>query len=235
MRRPVLLPILALILILAAACGSADDADGGDDGSDTTAGLDDLARPTTTPGTDDADDDADTGDSDDVDDDDDDPAGTGADAVPTATVPDQADLAPNAVVERVVDGDTIVVEIAGDRERVRLLGIDTPESVAENRPDQCYGEESSAYLSQLLPPGTDVTLIRDVEARDQFDRLLAYVVRSSDQLFVNLDLLEQGYAGVLIYEPNSFYRDLFEAAEDAAFAADVGLWGVCGGPDVPLD
>ena len=78
-------------------------------------------------------------------------------------------------------------------------------------------------------------MIRDVEARDQFDRLLAYVVRSSDQLFVNLDLLERGYAGVLIYEPNSFYRDLFESAEDAAFAGDVGLWGVCGGPDVPLE
>ncbi|MEO0494393.1 MAG: thermonuclease family protein, partial [Actinomycetota bacterium] len=141
---------------------------------------------------------------------------------------------PNAVVERVVDGDTIVVEIAGNRERVRLLGIDTPESVAENRPDQCYGEESSAYLKSVLPEGTEITLIRDVESRDQFDRLLAYVVRSSDQLFVNLDLLERGYAGVLIYEPNSFYRDLFEAAEDAAFRADIGLWGICGGPDVPL-
>ncbi len=71
--------------------------------------------------------------------------------------------------------------------------------------------------------------------RDQYDRLLAYVVRSSDELFINLDLLEQGFAGVLIYEPNSYYRDLFEAAEDAAFADDRGLWGVCGGPDVPLE
>lgn len=158
-----------------------------------------------------------------------------AGAAPTATLPDQGQLAPNAVVERVVDGDTIIVEMAGQRERVRLLGIDTPESVAENRPDQCYGEESSVYLSQLLPAGTEVTLIRDVEARDQYDRLLAYVVRSSDELFINLDLLEQGFAGVLIYEPNSYYRDLFEAAEDAAFADDRGLWGVCGGPDVPLE
>lgn len=158
-----------------------------------------------------------------------------ASTAPTATLPDQDQLAPNAVVERVVDGDTIIVEMAGQRERVRLLGIDTPESVAENRPDQCYGEESSVYLSQLLPAGTEVTLIRDVEARDQYDRLLAYVVRSSDELFINLDLLEQGFAGVLIYEPNSYYRDLFEAAEDAAFADDRGLWGVCGGPDVPLE
>ena len=158
-----------------------------------------------------------------------------ASTAPTATLPDQDQLEPNAVVERVVDGDTIIVEVAGQRERVRLLGIDTPESVAENRPDQCYGEESSIYLSQLLPAGTEVTLIRDVEARDQYDRLLAYVVRSSDELFINLDLLEQGFAGVLIYEPNSYYRDLFEAAEDAAFADDRGLWGVCGGPDVPLE
>ena len=158
-----------------------------------------------------------------------------ASTAPTATLPDQDQLEPNAVVERVVDGDTIIVEMAGQRERVRLLGIDTPESVAENRPDQCYGEESSVYLSQLLPAGTEVTLIRDVEARDQYDRLLAYVVRSSDELFINLDLLEQGFAGVLIYEPNSYYRDLFEAAEDAAFADDRGLWGVCGGPDVPLE
>jgi len=158
-----------------------------------------------------------------------------AGAAPAVTLPDQGQLPPNADVERVVDGDTIIVEMAGQRERVRLLGIDTPESVAENRPDQCYGEESSVYLSQLLPAGTEVTLIRDVEARDQYDRLLAYVVRSSDELFINLDLLEQGFAGVLIYEPNSYYRDLFEAAEDAAFADDRGLWGVCGGPDVPLE
>lgn len=158
-----------------------------------------------------------------------------SDGTPTPTVPDQPDLAPNAVVERVVDGDTIIAEIAGSRERVRLLGIDTPESVAENRPDQCFGAESADYLRSVLPEGTDVTLIRDVESRDQFDRLLAYVVRSSDQLFVNLDLLQRGYAGVLIYEPNSFYRDLFEAAQDIAARDDIGLWGVCGGPDVPLE
>lgn len=163
------------------------------------------------------------------------PTSSAEPAAPKPTVPDQPTLEPNAVVERVVDGDTIVVDINGTRERVRLLGIDTPESVAENRPDQCYGAESSAYLKTLLPEGADITLIRDVEARDQYDRLLAYVVRSSDQLFVNLDLLEQGYAGVLIYEPNSHYRDLFEAAEATAHADGIGLWGICGGPDVPLD
>lgn len=154
---------------------------------------------------------------------------------PVPTIPDQPVLESNAVVERVVDGDTVIVEINGSRERVRLLGIDTPESVAETRPDQCYGAESAVYLESVLPEGTEVTLIRDVEARDQYDRLLAYVVRTSDQLFVNLDLIERGFAGVLIYEPNSHYRDLFETAENTASGAGTGLWGACGGPDVPLD
>lgn len=152
-----------------------------------------------------------------------------------ATVPDRTELEPNATVERVVDGDTIVADIDGERERVRLLGIDTPESVAENRPDQCFGAESSDYLKQLLPEGTAITLILDEEARDQYDRLLAYVVRSSDELFVNLDLLEQGYAGVLIYSPNNHYESLFRDAERAASDAGTGLWGACGGPDVPLE
>lgn len=163
------------------------------------------------------------------------PDGEPTTTAPTATVPDQVGLDPNATVDRVVDGDTIVADIDGQRERVRLLGIDTPESVAENRPDQCYGAESSAYLNTLLPEGTEITLILDEEARDQYDRLLAYVVRSSDELFINLDLIEQGFAGVLIYDPNDHYESLFRAAERDAIDAGVGLWGVCGGPDVPLE
>ena len=155
-------------------------------------------------------------------------------AVP-ATIPDEASLAPNASVDRIVDGDTLVALIDGRPERVRLLGIDTPESVAENRPDQCFGKEASDYLATLLPEGSAITLILDEEARDQYDRLLAYVVRSSDELFVNLDLIERGFAGVLIYDPNDHYESLFRAAERAAIEADVGLWGVCGGPDVPLE
>ena len=211
--------LLLLLILTAGACTSTDGE------AEVTATIPGTTATLPSTSTDEATDPADDAD---------DSATTTVNTAPTATLPDQTDLAPNAIVERVVDGDTIVVEIAGNRERVRLLGIDTPESVAENRPDQCYGVESSDYLKSLLPEGTEVTLIRDVESRDQLDRLLAYVVRSSDQLFVNLDLLERGYAGVLIYEPNSFYRDLFEDAEDTAFRNDVGLWGVCGGPDVPL-
>ncbi len=151
-----------------------------------------------------------------------------------ATLPSSDALPSNATVERVVDGDTIIVRINGRRERVRLIGIDTPESVDPNRPVQCYGHEASARTESLLPPGTEVSLVRDVEARDKYDRLLAYVIRTDDQLFVNLDLIENGFAGPLTYPPNDHYATLFESSADAASAAGVGLWGSCGGPDVPL-
>ena len=158
---------------------------------------------------------------------------------PEATARDSDDsgaglLEPNAVVERVVDGDTIVAEIAGRSEPVRLLGIDTPESVAPTRPVQCYGKEASQYLEQLLPAGTGVTLVLDAEARDVYDRLLAYVVRSDDGLFVNLELVDEGYADVLNYPPNDHYADLLARAASSAAGAGRGLWGACGGPDVPL-
>ena len=151
-----------------------------------------------------------------------------------ATLPGSGELSPNAIVERVVDGDTIIVDIDGQRERVRLIGIDTPESVDENRPVQCYGHEASAHTESLLPPGTAVSLVRDVEARDKYDRLLAYVIRTDDQLFINLDLVENGFAGPLTYPPNDHYAAVFEASATKAADTGVGLWGACGGPDVPL-
>lgn len=152
----------------------------------------------------------------------------------TATFRSSGTLAPNATVERVVDGDTIIVRINGKRERVRLIGIDTPESVDENRPVQCFGHEASAHTESLLPPGTEVSLVRDVEARDKYDRLLAYVIRTEDQLFINLNLVENGFAGPLTYPPNDHYAALFESSASAAAEASIGLWGACGGPDVPL-
>ena len=99
-----------------------------------------------------------------------------------------------ATVVRVVDGDTIVVRLGDRTETVRLIGIDTPESVARDRPDECYGAEASSRLAELLPPGTAVQLTRDVEPRDMYDRLLAYVHRPDDGLFVNLAQVADGYA-----------------------------------------
>ncbi|MCU0275142.1 MAG: thermonuclease family protein, partial [Acidimicrobiales bacterium] len=77
-----------------------------------------------------------------------------------------------------VDGDTVVLRIEGRTERVRLLGVDTPETVHPDRPVECHGPESSAVLHELLPPGTVVTIGRDVQARDPYDRLLLFLTRS---------------------------------------------------------
>jgi micrococcal nuclease len=139
-----------------------------------------------------------------------------------------------ATVVRVVDGDTVVVQVGGAEESVRLIGIDTPESVARDRPDECYGPEASDRLRALLPAGTTVRLTRDVEPRDVYDRLLAYVQRSSDGLFVNAAQVADGFAEAKDYPPNTAYRDDFELAERTARQAGSGLWSACGGPDVAL-
>jgi micrococcal nuclease len=138
--------------------------------------------------------------------------------------------AANATVERVVDGDTIVVDIDGaGEERVRLIGVDTPESVKPDSPVECFGHEASAFTASLLPEGTRVRLERDVEARDDYGRLLAYVHREEDALFVNLELVEQGYAQPLTIPPNVAHAERFVAAAREAEAADRGLWASCAG------
>jgi micrococcal nuclease len=131
-----------------------------------------------------------------------------------------------------VDGDTVVVELATSTETVRLVGVDTPETVAPGRPVECFGPEAAAHLATLLPPGTEVRLTRDVEPRDRYDRLLAYVHRAADGLFVNAAQVEAGYADARHYPPNVAHRPHLDAAEHAARAARAGLWGACGGPHV---
>lgn len=140
-----------------------------------------------------------------------------------------------AIVDQVIDGDTIDVRLGDTRHRVRLLGIDAPESVAPTVPVQCFGHEASEALRLLLPPGTTVELHRDVESHDHYGRLLAYVHRSDDQLFVNRWLLDEGYADAVSYQPNTTFRSTFSAAARAAERSGRGLWGRCDGPDQPLD
>ncbi len=132
-----------------------------------------------------------------------------------------------AVVVEVVDGDTITVRVGGREERVRLLGIDTPETVAPDSPVECFGPEASARTHELLAPGTEVRLERDIEARDRFDRLLAHVVRLEDELFVNEVLAAEGFAEALVIEPNVAHRDRIAAAVTAARAEGRGRWGAC--------
>lgn len=133
-----------------------------------------------------------------------------------------------AVIEEVIDGDTVVVRIDGRTETVRLIGIDTPETKKPDTPIECYGPEATARTVEILPVGAPVRLERDIEARDTYDRLLAYVFRD-DGLFVNLELVAGGFARTLVIEPNDAYAPRFADAARAAAAEDRGLWGACSG------
>ncbi|HEX6236322.1 MAG TPA: thermonuclease family protein [Acidimicrobiales bacterium] len=139
-----------------------------------------------------------------------------------------------ATVVRVVDGDTLVVEIGGHEEHVRLIGIDTPESVAHDRPVECFGAEASDHLAELAPPGTAIRLERDIEPRDRYDRLLAYVHRAGDDLFVNRAQVAAGFAEASEYPPNTAHAADLARDERHARAAGSGLWSACGSADVPI-
>ncbi len=135
-----------------------------------------------------------------------------------------------ATVVEVVDGDTVVLDVGGREEPVRLIGIDTPEVfVDEGEQPECYGPEASAFTKDLLPPGTAVRLERDVVGRDDYDRLLAYVYLVADGRMVNEAIIAGGFATPLSIVPNTAYAARFVAAASAAEAAGLGLWGVCGG------
>jgi micrococcal nuclease len=167
------------------------------------------------------------------------PTSTPASPATISTLPPTADpaIGPTltedgraTTVVAVVDGDTIEVE-AG--ERVRLIGIDTPETKDPRRPVGCFGAEASARTAALLAPGTPVRLVGDVEPTDRYGRTLAYVVRAEDDLFVNLALVAEGYALVATYPPNVAHVDELVAAQARARDAGLGLWSACPGPDAP--
>jgi micrococcal nuclease len=140
----------------------------------------------------------------------------------------------NATVERVVDGDTVDVRVDGREERVRLIGIDTPEIAHESdgvrpaQPGECFGTEAQAFTAALLPLGTPVRLERDVVGRDDYGRVLAYVYRAGDGVFVNYEVLRQGYAQPLTIPPNVAHSERFVDAAREAEAAEAGLWAACG-------
>lgn len=144
-------------------------------------------------------------------------------------LPDDTDL---ATVERVVDGDTIIVVLDGDSDssRLRFIGVDAPESVHPNQPVECYGPESSAFLSGFLEPGDDVHLERDVSDTDRFDRLLRHVWiedTDGDAVLVSELLVLEGYAVASSYPPDTAWDDTFAAAEVEAQRDNVGLWDAC--------
>lgn len=154
---------------------------------------------------------------------------TGGPAEPAAEPAAPTVLERNAQVVAGVDGDTIVVEVDGVEETVRLIGIDTPETVDPDAPVECYGPEASHRTAELLPVGTELRLVRDQEARDAYGRLLAYVYRAADGLFVNEALVAEGFAEPFPFEPNTAHAEAFVAAARRAEAEGRGLWGACAG------
>jgi micrococcal nuclease len=129
-------------------------------------------------------------------------------------------------VTRVVDGDTIHVQVGGEDETVRYIGVDTPETVKPNTPVQCFGKKASAYNHRLVD-GQRVRLRFDAERRDRYGRLLAYVYRTKDGLFVNDALVRNGYATTLTIPPNVAHEADFRASARKAREADRGLWREC--------
>jgi micrococcal nuclease len=134
---------------------------------------------------------------------------------------------PLRLVVRVVDGDTIDVAVGGTRERVRLLGIDTPETVHPYKPVQCYGKQASAKVTALLL-GKRVRLEGDRGQgnRDHYGRLLRYV-RMPSGTNLNRYLVATGYAREYTYGSPYRYQASFKAAERQARGAGRGLWGAC--------
>ncbi len=143
------------------------------------------------------------------------------------TLPDGTPVAV-ATIDHVVDGDTVELAFAGrGSDRARLLGIDTPETVKPDAPVECFGPEASARAKELLRPGTEVLVQRDKEARDRYGRLLVYLWRRSDHLFINEALLRDGYARVLSISPNTSRRGELANAADDARSNGRGLWASC--------
>jgi micrococcal nuclease len=139
---------------------------------------------------------------------------------------DEADEAGIARVVRVVDGDTIQIERGGRTDRVRYIGIDTPESVKPGTPVQCFAHEASRENEGLVA-GRTVQLVPGAEARDRYGRLLAYVYRASDGVFVNELLVRKGYARTMTIAPNDRFAGRFAALQERARANGTGLWGAC--------
>jgi micrococcal nuclease len=128
-------------------------------------------------------------------------------------------------ISKISDGDTITCAKIG---RVRLIGIDTPE-----RDQKPYGSMAASALAAIMPKGSTVDLELDVEKRDRYDRLLAYVWWKGR--LVNWEMVWQGWAVTLTYPPNVQYVEWFRKAEEVARREKRGLWKIDGFGCLPYD
>ncbi|WP_049680604.1 thermonuclease family protein [Peribacillus loiseleuriae] len=138
--------------------------------------------------------------------------------VKTSTIP--------ASIVRVVDGDTIKIKLDNSKEEtVRLLLVDTPESVHPTKPVQPFAIEASDFVKKLLPVGTDVEIELGTNERDKYGRLLAYLY--TNEKMVNQLLLEKGYARVAyVFAPNTKYIDEFRDIQEKAQLNEIGIWSI---------
>lgn len=165
------------------------------------------------------------------------PAATAVSTSPSVDVPSPAtdEFAPtgaieNARVVRVIDGDTIVIDRGLGDERLRYIGMDTPETVKPGTAVEWMGIEASA-ANKALVEGRTVVLEKDVSETDRYDRLLRHVwLRDATWRLVDLELVRGGYAWVSTYPPDVKYADLYLAGQVEAREHERGLWG-----DGPID
>jgi micrococcal nuclease len=137
---------------------------------------------------------------------------------------DKPPAAATAYVTRVVDGDTVEVDLGGTEEDLRYIGVDTPETVKPDTPVQCFGPQASDFNHRLIE-GQRVRLVFGEERRDVYGRLLAYVYL--DGRFVNAELVRRGLARTLTIPPNDRFAPRLKRLEIAAARAGRGLWGRC--------
>jgi micrococcal nuclease len=151
------------------------------------------------------------------------------DAPSTSPAPVAGGPGETARVVRVVDGDTLIARLDGDEVRVRLLGVDAPESVTPDRPVECFGPQAAAEARRLLPRGARVGLATDPSQGrdDRFGRLLAEVTPEGAALTVNERLVAGGFAEVFRGDGRGRLQPRLRAAEREARDAGRGLWGAC--------
>lgn len=140
-----------------------------------------------------------------------------------------AAAAATARVVRVVDGDTVILRLDGGDRRVRLLGVDAPESVTPDRPVECWGPQAAAAARRLMPEGAAVAVATDPTQgdEDRFGRLLAEVTARGAPGTVNVALVREGAAEVFRGDGRGRLQPQLRAAEREARDAGRGLWGSC--------
>lgn len=131
-----------------------------------------------------------------------------------------------ATVDYVIDGDTMIVNRGGGPEKMRLIGVNTPESATGSERDCAEGEEASEYVRSLVAQGQEVYLVKDTSETDKYGRLLRYcwldAPNGSEDAgavaakMLNAKLVAEGWAETMSYEPDTLYADLFASLEKSA-------------------